>query len=456
MRFTLFGIPVHVQPIFWLVALMLGLPGGTGRRELAELAIWIGVLFVSILVHELGHATAMRVYGRAARIELWGLGGLTHWGPGPPVTPGKNIVVSLAGPGAGLLLGAVVFVVAGSAEPAPESLASVLVSQALWINVGWGIANLVPMLPLDGGHVTESLGGWIAGARGRRVAHGLSLALAVLIGAFALYSRMLWIGFLALWCASISWRAWSSGGNTAPAEPEVDANVRAGLRQAWLHLVAGQAESAVRVATELLERTRPDDAVTRTAVLEALAWAHIEEGDEEAALRARARMPRAPSPLLAARLLVAEGRVADGVARLEEAFQNESTDFPALVLSSVYVEQERPDLAVKMLLSKRGAKLSSETHVTIGAQLFHSGSYEAALEATSLAFERFKTGVHAYNAACSLARLGRVDEGIAWLEKAVLAGFDDGQQLDDDEDIAALREDPRFGALRSAVGRGAR
>ena len=168
MRFTLFGIPVHVQPIFWLVALMLGLPGGTGRRELAELAIWIGVLFVSILVHELGHATAMRVYGRAARIELWGLGGLTHWGPGPPVTPGKNIVVSLAGPGAGLLLGAVVFVVAGSAEPAPESLASVLVSQALWINVGWGIANLVPMLPLDGGHVTESLGGWIAGARGRR------------------------------------------------------------------------------------------------------------------------------------------------------------------------------------------------------------------------------------------------------------------------------------------------
>ena len=372
------------------------------------------------------------------------------------LTPGKNIVVSLAGPGAGLLLGAVVFVVAGSAEPAPESLASVLVSQALWINVGWGIANLVPMLPLDGGHVTESLGGWIAGARGRRVAHGLSLALAVLIGAFALYSRMLWIGFLALWCASISWRAWSSGGNTAPAEPEVDANVRAGLRQAWLHLVAGQAESAVRVATELLERTRPDDAVTRTAVLEALAWAHIEEGDEEAALRARARMPRAPSPLLAARLLVAEGRVADGVARLEEAFQNESTDFPALVLSSVYVEQERPDLAVKMLLSKRGAKLSSETHVTIGAQLFHSGSYEAALEATSLAFERFKTGVHAYNAACSLARLGRVDEGIAWLEKAVLAGFDDGQQLDDDEDIAALREDPRFGALRSAVGRGAR
>ena len=425
MRFNLLGIPVRVQPIFWLVAVMLGLPGGTSQRELAELAIWIAVLFVSILAHELGHAMAMRAYGRSAQIELWGLGGLTHWGPGPPVTPGKDIVVSLAGPGAGLLLGAIVFAIASNVPPADGSLAAELVRQALWVNVGWGIVNLIPVLPLDGGHVLESGATWIAGARGRRAAHGISLALAVGAGGLALYNRMLWVGFIALWCASISWRAWSGGGTPTTQESGVDPETRQQLRQAWQHLVSGRAKEASDTCEALLSQIgdAPERAAARSAVLEALAWAHIELGDEQAALNAARRMTGQPSTLLAARLLVAEGQVAEGVERLERAFNEERSSFPALVLSSVYVDQERPDLTVAMLRSERGAKLSSETHLTIGAQLFFAEKFELAFEVTRLGFERFGTGVHAYNAACSLARLGRVDEGLEWLEKAISAGF---------------------------------
>jgi Zn-dependent protease len=451
-KFTLLGIPVHVQPIFWLVAVVLGLPNGTGRSELAKLAIWIAVVFVSILVHELGHAMAMRAFGREARIELWGLGGLTHWGPGPPVTPGRNIAVSLSGPGAGLLLGAVVFAAQSMVNPTPGSLAADAVYQALWVNVIWGVANLIPILPLDGGHVAEALGGWIAKERGRRVAHGISLVLAIVVGAVALYARAYWIGFIAFWCVSISWRAWTPRAETAPAEAEVDPEVDAGLKQVWQHLITGQVDDALQLANELLSRVRPEDNVTRAVVLETLAWVHIEEGDEAAALGVRDRMSGAPSSLLHARLLVAEGRVDEGVSGLKDAFEQQESEFPALVLSSVYMQRDQPEHVVEMLRSERGTKLSDQTHVTLGAQLFYAQHFEQGVEAMSLAFERFGTGVHAYNAACCHARLGRVGEGLSWLEKAVGAGFDDVRQLDEDDDISALRDDPRFSNLRATVG----
>ena len=453
MKFTLFGIPVHVRPIFWVVAVLLGLPSDTGRSELTKLAAWVAVVFVSILVHELGHAVAIRAYGREARIELWGLGGLTHWGPGPPVTHGQNIAVSLSGPGAGLLLGGVVYATQLMVNPEPGSLAADAVGQALWVNVGWGVANLIPILPLDGGRVAESLGGWIAEERGRRVAHGVSLVLAVAVGALALYARVFWIGFIALWCVSISWRAWSSKAETASAEAAVDPEIDDGIKQVWRRLISGQVDEALQLANELLSRVRPEDNVTRAGVLEILAWAHIEAGEEDAAVMVRDQMPGEPSALLHARLLVAQGRADEGVSGLKEVFEKQESDFPALVLSSVYTQRDEPDRVVEMLRSERGAKLTDHTHLTLGAQLFYAQHFEQGLEAMHLAFERFGTGVHAYNAACCHARLGRVSEGLSWLEKAVHAGFDDVRQLDEDDDISALRDDPRFAELRATVGR---
>jgi tetratricopeptide (TPR) repeat protein len=60
-----------------------------------------------------------------------------------------------------------------------------------------------------------------------------------------------------------------------------------------------------------------------------------------------------------------------------------------------------------------------------------------------------------YNLACSLALLGHGDEAFAALEAAVQRGYDDGPHLADDEDLAALRPDPRFQALLARLGVGA-
>ena len=57
--FTLFRVPVRVHPLFWLIAALFG--GITG--DLRTLIIWVASVFLSVLVHKMGHAPAMRRFG---------------------------------------------------------------------------------------------------------------------------------------------------------------------------------------------------------------------------------------------------------------------------------------------------------------------------------------------------------------------------------------------------------
>src|SRR5512143_986284 len=73
LRFTLGGIPIRVHPLFWIIALLFGL----ADSNLVHLVLWIVIVFVSILIHELGHALVMRLYGQPCFIVLHAAGGLT-------------------------------------------------------------------------------------------------------------------------------------------------------------------------------------------------------------------------------------------------------------------------------------------------------------------------------------------------------------------------------------------
>jgi len=180
LRFSIAGIPVRVHPLFWLIALLLG-----SSADLIQLLIWVFVVFVSILIHELGHALAMRRYGQPSRIILHFAGGLTvpepvSWGSGwanVSLRPNQEIFISLAGPGAGFLLAALVVVaviISGGSiitnwlfgviplpvaalMPIGGRVISLLVTMLLWVNVFWGLINLLPVYPLDGGNVSRYL-----------------------------------------------------------------------------------------------------------------------------------------------------------------------------------------------------------------------------------------------------------------------------------------------------------
>src|SRR5699024_5922393 len=91
------SIPVRVEWPFFLIAALLGsslIRSWPGNR-LVFLGIWIAIVFVSILVHELGHAIAYRVFGQRPSSTLTAFWGLTHGQR--ELLKWKSVVVSLSG-----------------------------------------------------------------------------------------------------------------------------------------------------------------------------------------------------------------------------------------------------------------------------------------------------------------------------------------------------------------------
>jgi Zn-dependent protease len=195
-HFKLFGFPVEVQWPFWLTTVMLsGRMEANSPEALNSLLMWVLIVFVSILFHELGHVLAMRFFGdRAPRITLYAMGGLAH--PTTWFSRWQSIAVSAAGPAASALLGMLGWLL--MTAWVPDSL---LVERAfydwLWVNVGWTIFNLLPIMPLDGGQMTEAF----FSNGNRRIPIYLSIAFASAATLFMLLNGVvfstLFFGFLA-------------------------------------------------------------------------------------------------------------------------------------------------------------------------------------------------------------------------------------------------------------------
>ncbi|MBL8606258.1 MAG: hypothetical protein JNL38_03015 [Myxococcales bacterium] len=195
MLFRIGSIPVRVHGSFLLTALLLG---GLGSRGVREAAIWVVVVFLSVLLHELGHAIAGRIFGLAPQIDLHGMGGTTSWSlEGRKLAPWQSIVVSLAGPLTGIAVGVAAFALAAlRTNEHTHPLLQRAMLDVIWVNAGWGALNLVPMLPLDGGNVMATILNVVTKGRGERPARFVSIGVALLCVGLALYRRELWIGLL--------------------------------------------------------------------------------------------------------------------------------------------------------------------------------------------------------------------------------------------------------------------
>lgn len=82
------------------------------------------------------------------------------------------------------------------------------------------------------------------------------------------------------------------------------------------------------------------------------------------------------------------------------------------------------------------------------------GAYEEAAEVAQLAFQQLRVPYHAYDAACHLVQLGRDDQAIEWLERAVAAGLELGEALQSDPALEPLRDRPGFQELAARARRG--
>ena len=188
LHFSLFGIPVRVHPFFWLVGVILISSQLMDSNAVPDLIAALGVLvpwmvafFLSILIHEAGHAGVMRYYGFSPWITLYGFGGMAAYSPSQRYgsrgfgTLGQ-VLISAAGPVAGFLLaGLVVGVVLATGHNvhvgwmasfvpwvAPAEIIGSLpftrfVGDVLFVSIFWGVMNLLPVYPLDGGNIAREV-----------------------------------------------------------------------------------------------------------------------------------------------------------------------------------------------------------------------------------------------------------------------------------------------------------
>ncbi len=184
LNWRMFGIHVRVHPLFWLMALILGW-SFSEIYGVTVLLLWVACVFVSVLVHELGHVLMGRVFGSRGHILLYGMGGLAIGSTELP-RRWQRIAVLFAGPGAGFLLLGLVYLLDWYLEPEqqepPTRIYVVLAFYMLLIiNLWWGIMNLLPIYPLDGGQISMELFTAATPRKGAQMALGLSFALAALI-----------------------------------------------------------------------------------------------------------------------------------------------------------------------------------------------------------------------------------------------------------------------------------
>jgi Zn-dependent protease len=184
LNFSILGIPVRVHPWFWLVTALFG--SSTLNEGVSYLLLWILCVFFSILIHELGHVAAYALFGIRSYIVLHGFGGLAI-GQRPAPKPWQRVVVSFAGPLAGFVFLAVAYIFyLSSAEDMRRGFRPGLVEAGLafliFINLVWGLVNLLPIWPLDGGQISREVCQGIAPRDGFRYSLIIS---AVVAGAMA-------------------------------------------------------------------------------------------------------------------------------------------------------------------------------------------------------------------------------------------------------------------------------
>jgi stage IV sporulation protein FB len=206
LRWRMFGISVRVHPMFWLISLIMG--ANTLKLGFQYLLIWVACSFASILIHELGHVWMGQIFGSRGHIVLYGFGGLAI-GSNQLDLRWQRIAVCFAGPLAGFaFLGAIFLALwtwdadtfayyvsmakedlvlpvdgaeMGLLVTPPNPLVVLTVSFLIFINLMWGLVNLLPIWPLDGGQISRDLCEALWPDRGLTRALGISMTVAGLL-----------------------------------------------------------------------------------------------------------------------------------------------------------------------------------------------------------------------------------------------------------------------------------
>jgi Zn-dependent protease len=435
---------VRVEPAFLLIS---GLFGLTYLREgLDVVLVWVACSFVSILVHELGHGLALKVFGQPSVIVLHGFGGVTISQRRSALAGARSIIVSLAGSVTALVVlwlpartafGAIWDNLLDTGTLDVPRLAFYGIQFLAFQNLWWSIANLLPIRPLDGGNVTTELFGIDTA---RRVSIGVAIAGAI----FAFLNDQGYAGFFALFLAFMNFqeiRAAQVGADMdafhvdAPETPGRPARRRSRADLSVIDGGGGGRPSASAMA----------DRATH------LAWAALKEGDVPSARRFVQGIGNGVDPFLRAATALAAGDKA-----AFELFEGAYVDNPGgpsnLIATEVIARTGAAVVVARRLVDRPDGK-GKEGAGTLQTHLHYAGQFEYAAEVGTVVYaaEPSSKAQTAFEVACSWARATDVDHAIEWLERAADDGFRAATLVDGEPDLEAVRADPRWPLLRARL-----
>ena len=194
-RFSLFGIPVEIQPFFWVtLAIIGGALGASSPVAILYVSLFVLAGAISVLVHELGHALTIRAFGAPSQIVLYAFGGYAAY-PAGIFDRRRQFLISAAGPALQILLGALALCVRLFVN-LPTDPSKVFFEALAGISIFWAVLNLVPVIPPDGGQMMAA----ILGNQRRSTALRISIAAALGCGllAYVLFHTWLFPIFLGM------------------------------------------------------------------------------------------------------------------------------------------------------------------------------------------------------------------------------------------------------------------
>lgn len=253
MKFNLLGFACRVHPAFFILPVLFsqGFIRSFGVNAGVGILVVAAVFFLAVLIHELGHTLAFRYFGIDSHIVLYWMGGLAipgaagmgSWGGGGrkrSLKPNEQIIVSLAGPVAGLILAAfftlVVFVItrdvsiewhgpfplpdypAGGTILADSKPLHLFIWASIVINIVLNLFNLLPVFPLDGGQIARQLFVKFDPWTGLRNSVMLSMGVAIFIALYAMSQKDTFLAIFFGYMAYTNYQQmmFSGGGNRRP------------------------------------------------------------------------------------------------------------------------------------------------------------------------------------------------------------------------------------------------
>lgn len=267
-------IPVTIYPTFWIVAALIGF---FNSQSWSGTLIWMLIIFVSVLIHEFGHALTALMFGKNPKIELVAFGGLTyHDSENLPFW--KQFFIVLDGPLFGFFLFLFATAILAFAPPSNENML-VLFKTFQWVNLFWTLLNLLPVMPLDGGQLLRIICEGFWGVRGFKYALLTSMVIAAGMSFFFFIAHAILVGAIFFLLAFQSFDTWRK--SRFLSEQDRDEGLKKRLQEGEKALHDGKKEEARAHFEEI--RTRGKKGMLFLLSTQYLAYLDYEAGNSQAA-----------------------------------------------------------------------------------------------------------------------------------------------------------------------------